>query len=324
MNIGIIGAGKIVEDSHLPVLTNLKGVNLSWIFDVNTERVQEIGNAYGVNTVNKVSLQEAIGTIDHCLVAIPYGVRNEYYDYLSNQNIKLYVEKPLAFSSQELEQLQQGFGAGVTAGFQRRYYQSVNYLRSIVRKGVFGALKGVQYIQGFYDLRSGGKGKFHTSAAMAGGGVIAESAIHGLDVLIYILEPERIALSSIQSLSDEGLDYHNDFQSEFLMAGRRLPVHCEISRLKALGNYFTFNFEHATVIMHFKPDAYLLVKRDGLAFHIDEILTKEKYATSIDEAFYLCWHDFFYPPAAISENDNGKALQLLTNWLEQIYAGINP
>lgn len=323
MQIGIIGAGKIVEDSHLPVLANMPSLETSWVFDLNSERANAIAKVYDADSLDKEELKVRLPALDFCLVAVPYGVRKEYYDLLKSSNARIYLEKPYAFSLTELEDLNQSFGEKMAVGFQRRYYQSVNNLKSIIREQFFGRLLCVTYVQGYYDLRSGGKGKFHTDVALAGGGVIAESAIHGLDVLVHLLEPTHIQLKSINCLAEGGMDYDSQFLSEFLVSGHNVEVKCEISRLRPLGNYFELNFEHATLSMNFKPDAYILVKKNNSVFHISEDVAKEKFAVTIDDAFYLCWEDFISTGEKYGKTAKTTALQLLTGWLEDIYNGIN-
>lgn len=323
MHIGIIGAGKIVEDSHLPILANMPSLNTSWIFDLNGERAKEMAKAYGADPVVIEELKVRLPSLDFCLVAVPYGVRQAYYDLLKTCNSRIYLEKPYAFSMAELEDMNRTFEDKLAVGFQRRYYQSVNNLKTIVQEQFFGRLTEAKYVQGYYDLRSGGKGKFHTNVAMAGGGVIAESAIHGLDVLVHLLEPATIRLKSIRALAEAGMDYDSEFSSEFILSGEPVNVKCEISRLRSLGNYFEFVFEHAEVLMNFKPDAYILVKKNNTVFHISEDISQEKFAKTIDDAFYLCWEDFISCGKKYGKTAKTSGLQVLTKWLEDIYSGIN-
>ncbi len=57
--IGVIGAGKIVENNHLPVLKNINNINVEWVYDTNSVRSKLLTSMYGVPSVSGADWEKA-------------------------------------------------------------------------------------------------------------------------------------------------------------------------------------------------------------------------------------------------------------------------
>src|SRR3989338_5938578 len=76
--LGIIGAGKIVEDGHLPVLANLSEIKVNWVSDSNDERSKLLSKMYAVPYKPLDLAMKSLGDLDLCLIAVPLGARKSY------------------------------------------------------------------------------------------------------------------------------------------------------------------------------------------------------------------------------------------------------
>ncbi len=325
--IGIIGAGSIVETNHLPAIKSVEDLEIAWIYDRNQRRTDLLSKMYGIGSCGEDTLQGAVAEVDICLLAIPYGVRKPYIDLCRQLEKSMVIEKPFAFSVEEHLSYCSGFKAWqISVNFQRRYYHSVMALREVIRSGIFGKLKAIRFTQGYFSLK-GGSG-YLSDASLSGGGVIAESAIHALDIILHITGASDVGLDSLKTISVRGIDYDSVFDSWLETGNSRIPVHCEISTLQNLDNGLELQFEQACLFSELSPDSEILVRGQGR--HSPGFTLQgydpggaNKGARRINEAFLSFWKQVAGAMQDEQVNPTSAAQCLLTTqWLEPIYQKI--
>lgn len=82
LTLGIIGAGDIVAKAHLPTISTLEDVSVSWIADRDLQKARSLGRAFGINGCLAVESERELPMADVVLLAVPYGARDEFYSYL--------------------------------------------------------------------------------------------------------------------------------------------------------------------------------------------------------------------------------------------------
>jgi Predicted dehydrogenases and related proteins len=324
--VGIIGAGKIVENSHLPVLKNLENVIVEWIYDVNPNRSKLLSAMYGIRPLFK-NWEQEIKSIDVCAITIPYGVRIPYLKAASVINRSVYVEKPFALSVKEHTDTASLFNPyQIAIGFQRRCYKIVNELKQIISSGIFGSLQSIDFRQGYFSLK-GGQG-YLSDVKLAGGGVIIESAIHSFDQILNFTDAIDVHVEKMKFLQKNNIDYDSTIESFIITSSGKIPVVSEVSTLKNLSNGLTLTFDTAIIKCKLTPDATInFYSRQGSkqAFRIDKIPgEKHSFATNVNTSFLMFWSNFLQALDEERENFTSASSSLLTTkWMEKIYAGIN-
>jgi predicted dehydrogenase len=319
-NIGIVGAGSIVESVHLPVLKSFSNVHISWIFDLNTTRLFEITKMYGIKSIHFIS-EDNINEIDCCLIAIPIGARNNIYNLLEGKSKKIYVEKPFATTRLMHEELILRLGDDVHVGFQRRFYPWVKIVKEIVCSKLFGSLNRVKFNQGFFNIKSGSS--FIGDKSLSGGGVVIESAIHGLDLINYIINPIYIELLEINATSIDGIDYHN-LGKIALRNGvdNNVIIDYEISCIMNFLNGFEFEFENCTLMIDFSPIGNLRVV-DKLNQQFSFGFFSVNDATNnqiVMDSFKQCWELVLSDDLSLqNEKTNAKGSLNTTEFIDKIY-----
>jgi predicted dehydrogenase len=326
LRIGIIGAGKIVEDAHLPVLLNLPGVRVAWITDANPARLDLLSRMYRVPALQVDDAVNAIGDLDVCLIAIPIGVRGPYLDACAAANVAVYVEKPFARSRQEHEKLASLFPEHALAiGFQRRFYRTAALMKRVVSECVFGDLDSIELAWGGYSLKSGGAGRHITDSKLSGGGILIESGIHALDHVLHTAAAEAVRVERVQAISFEGMDYDSVVQSTLTGPCGTVPVKSHVTRLTNLNQGFTFRFENAVVSHGLGPAGPVRVSPRGPAessdaLHLDVGEPDRDSAETVNQAFFLCWSEFLEGVRSKSATTvSASASKLTTGWIEDIY-----
>ena len=136
--VGIIGAGKIVEDIHLPILRNIKGIRVSWISDIDKDRLKLISKMYQVPSLLTPQAICELNQVDLCLIATPLGTRQSYLEACAQAGIAVYAEKPFAEDVAQHQYYCSLFpDDSLAAGFQKRFYQTTSIIREIVKTQIF-------------------------------------------------------------------------------------------------------------------------------------------------------------------------------------------
>ena len=326
--IGIIGAGSIVEGNHLPAILSLDGAEATWIYDKNPARMALVSRMYGIRPLEGRLPADALGEVDICLLATPYGVRRPYIDLCREMGKALVVEKPFAFSKEEHMAYCSGFEEWeIAVNFQRRFYRSVGTIRQMISARMFGGLRSARLLQGNFSLK-GGSG-YLSSVELAGGGVIAESASHSLDILLSVTEAREVCVQQLKSLQLSGLDYDTVFDSEIVGPAGKLPVHCEISTLRNLANGLYLEFDNAMVSCDLSPGGTLFIRDPGnqrILFSLSGESEQEgcpASATAVNKAFLAFWRAFLDGLRQRRGNRTSASSAVLTSaWLEEIYKKI--
>ena len=326
--VGIIGAGAIVESSHLPVLKTLAGAEPAWIYDINIRRKEVLSSMYNVRAIDENELAAAIGSVDICLLTIPYGVRSSYIRMIADAQKALYVEKPFALSVKEHNEYCSMFEPyKLAVGFQRREYASVQALSAIVSSGIFGRLNKITFQQGNFTLK-GGTG-YLSDAKLSAGGVIIESAIHTLDQLLLITAATGVSLNKLTSLSKNGIDYDSVFTSGLHTETGGIETECRVSTLRNLDNGIKFFFDNAIAETNTSPEN--LIKVTGIYKTVNNFSISPYQsdlnvsgARSVAQSFAFFWERFMEGIEKKEVNiTSGVKSVLITDWMEQIYNKIH-
>ena len=329
MKIGIVGAGKIVEDAHLPVLRTLPDVSIAWISDQRAERRDLLSEMYRIPTITPEGALQQIQDVDVCLIAIPFGARRDYLERCIECDKAIYIEKPFARSEGEHAALMARLPVHkIAVGFQRREYHCAQTLHRIIDSGMFGELQSIQLTEANFTLSCGGAQSFRTSASDAGGGITIESSIHSLDLIQYVTSAIDVKTHQVKAIVRDGIDYQVQCETRLRLPGNRdIPVSVFISRLKSLPDVFHFHFEHATVALPGKPQLPLLIKTRSTeaGWHTivpDEFVPAAAY--NINAAFVLFWERFLRGLEYAQPNLTSASTSVLTSrWVEQIYHSIS-
>jgi len=133
IKIGILGIGKMGQN-HLRILSMLKNVEVSCIFDVNPDLLQKISKEYGISSTT--DLCAALEGLDAVIIATPTSTHYEYFKLCVDRVKNIFVEKPLAESydeALEMKALAEQHNAFVQCGFIERFNPVVTELKRIIQ-----------------------------------------------------------------------------------------------------------------------------------------------------------------------------------------------
>lgn len=321
LTIGVVGCGGITAKTHLPVLKAMEDVRIVWVTDSRPSQAVRLGNAFRVPVVDLPDDLNQLPAADVVLLAIPYGVRAPYYDALARRSESaVYIEKPFARSRGELEALVSRFAPWrIGGGFQRRALAPVWTLREVVETGMFGALREVRYGFGKMGSTSGGA---HPDVRVSGGGMLFESAIHGIDALLFITQAKTAQVSQVEMIQDGGFDLHTTARvSLALESGRRVECTLAVSCLEVVPNGLEFVFDSASVGLNVFGDGALSVRPYGRTARYQLTDVDRQRPVGSYETAYENWRSFLDGFRQRRANWTSAAESLLTaEVIEALYA----
>ena len=199
IKIGIIGCGHQGQN-HLRAIKELspQEAEVRAICEVNEERLEGAktlvpqASAYG-------DYKEifAGGGLDMVVVATMPNTHLEITEFALEAGANVLCEKPLALNLGEVEKMLETadrVGKGIQIGLQRRFYPSSLYLHELVKSGKAG--KPVYCKVWGRHLNPPWWGP-HYNRSLSGGGVLASTLVHSLDLSLWIGgSPEPISVSA--------------------------------------------------------------------------------------------------------------------------------
>ena len=247
LSVGIIGAGEIVTNGHLPVLKALSQFRVEWITDADAEKAGSVARAYGVRAITLPANPGDLPPVDIFLLAIPFGARGPYYSAFESRGSALYVEKPFARTVKQHREIcapRQPFQ--IACGLQRRSSGTAQLMRRVVEGGLFGKLQRMSFEFGKRGRIS--TGSHQSKLALAGGGLLFEVGVHGVDACLFIAGARAIEVHSANMVVEQGFDIHTDCLLTIERRnGDRVEAQFKVTCLEDTSERVHCTFEHATV-----------------------------------------------------------------------------
>ncbi len=291
--IGVLGAGRVSRDMHLPVLRNMPDVSVCWICDQDKERARGLAKAYGVPSA--FERIEECSDVDVVLVAIPVGARRGVMDHVFKRGWHAFCEKPFAASLSEYDEYVRKSGetrVALGVGLLRRYGPGVMLGKEIVGTGIFGPIRRIWGSEGSRTKRTGqGADWYMTDAKSAGGGVLMETGSHLVDQLCTILQVAEYELECCRQKRNGELEFETLFSgvvSNDSQENIRLMFH--VSRLEDLYNGIFIEFPNLILKcgLFFEEEVeFLSPKGEPVA-----IVHAPGGARTLNQALYCEWQDF--------------------------------
>lgn len=120
--IGIVGLGNIAQKAYLPILANHPRIDSVGAFSPNVSKRQTICQTYRMTAF--ATLRELASSIDAAFVHSSTETHYDVVSYLLEQGVDVYVDKPLASTLDEAEQLvelAERLDRKLMVGFNRRF-----------------------------------------------------------------------------------------------------------------------------------------------------------------------------------------------------------
>ena len=189
LKVGIVGCGRVTEMRHLPVLSDIPGIEVAALADSDPERIKKIGRKFDIS--HRFSRFEQLISrpdLDIVAVCVPASYHAEIAVAALNKGKHLFIEKPLALSLDDCDAIIQNVRPGqhATVGFNLRYHRLVQKAQRLIIEGITGPIEAIRSIHtAFHETIPAWRQRRRT-----GGGVLYEQAVHHIDLWRLLLRSE--------------------------------------------------------------------------------------------------------------------------------------
>lgn len=202
MKYALIGCGRIATN-HIKAVMNNK-LELVAVCDVLPEKMEALLAKHGLENDEAIlrytdykQMVEEHPEIQLISIATESGLHAEIALYCIDHNINLIIEKPMAMSMTDAEEIIRRAEAQhvkVSACHQNRFNIAVQKLRKAVESGRFGKLS-----HGSIHVRWNRNKDYYTQAPWRGtwaqdGGALMNQCIHGIDLLRWMMGSEVVSV----------------------------------------------------------------------------------------------------------------------------------
>lgn len=202
MKYALIGCGRIATN-HIKAVLNNK-LELVAVCDVLPEKMEALLAKHGLENDEAIlrytdykQMVEEHPEIQLISIATESGLHAEIALYCIDHNINLIIEKPMAMSMTDAEEIIRRAEAQhvkVSACHQNRFNIAVQKLRKAVESGRFGKLS-----HGSIHVRWNRNKDYYTQAPWRGtwaqdGGALMNQCIHGIDLLRWMMGSEVVSV----------------------------------------------------------------------------------------------------------------------------------
>jgi predicted dehydrogenase len=178
IRVGVVGVGSLGQH-HARIYKRLEGVQLVGIYDADAARAREIGERYGVRVFE--TLEDLAAAVEAASVAVPTHLHHAVASALIEQGLHLLIEKPIAATTQEAEDLvrrAQQKGVILQVGHVERFNPVLAFLEERARAPRFIE---AHRLAPFPPLREG----LHPRGTEVN--VVLDLMIHDLEIILYLV-----------------------------------------------------------------------------------------------------------------------------------------
>lgn len=297
LSVGVVGAGTIAREMHLPVLSCMPDVEVQWICDVSADRARAAGNAYGIRNIVADSPAD-LPSCDAVLLAIPVGARDGYVDACGARGAAILAEKPFAVSAKKHRELIERFEPyQLGCAYMRRFYSSTLLLRHLVRTAPFGALLRIRISEGSRLTASRVDRSYLDDASQsASGGILSELGCHSLDAALFITGARGYEIHACEFACDGNVDRGITANIRLSESGHIPSCGVEleycVSWLDRQENTILLEFENSSVWTGVGPGAEVYMGTPQTPAEATRLMPARRGAITANQAFYLQWRSF--------------------------------
>lgn len=175
--IGIVGVGGWGKN-HARVLAELGC--LAAVCDSDSARASEVASRHGAKPYTSLDAMLAAERLDGCLVCTPTKTHAAVAKKVMERGVHTFVEKPLAFSSHECEEMMQAAKKSrviLTAGYIERFNPAVSETKRLIAEKKYGDLIMIE---------------FHRENRMPLNikdvGIIFDTSVHDIDTAMFLFD----------------------------------------------------------------------------------------------------------------------------------------
>lgn len=197
---GILGVGDVCEVKSAPAMQKIANSEVVAVMRRNGEKAKDYAARHRIATwyddADKLINDPNVNAI---YIATPPNAHKDLTILAANSGKPVYVEKPMALTTEECQQMIDACNQGevpLYVAYYRRRLPNFEKLKSLLEEGVIGDIRMVQLTMLktldpdiVANITSAMPENWRTNPEISGGGYFFDLAAHQLDYLDYVLGP---------------------------------------------------------------------------------------------------------------------------------------
>ncbi|MHB2018653.1 MAG: Gfo/Idh/MocA family protein [Candidatus Xenobia bacterium] len=209
IRLGVIGAGTMAQNFHLPAFARMPEVELVAICGSNAENRTACARQYGIPEVlSDYRRLLAIGELDAVVIATPNATHAEIAMQALRQGKHVLCERPTGMNAAETEAVEavwRASGCTFMQALPDRFEPESGLLRDYIRNGHLGQ---VRYMRAGVVLRSPAPEGWYTNRRVAGGGALMHLGQPLIDLLLWFQGFPEVARLSASTFYQQEHTHH--------------------------------------------------------------------------------------------------------------------
>jgi 1,5-anhydro-D-fructose reductase (1,5-anhydro-D-mannitol-forming) len=189
---GILGCGDVAERKGGPPLYQVEGSTLVAVMRRDAAKAEDFAERHGAKRAySNVDDLLSDSEINAVYVASTPDAHCEQVVQAADAGLHVLCEKPMAMSVAECRRMAEAChrnNVALMIAYYRRLYPNIQKVRQLLAEGAIGKVILARVNQtGYYNPAPGADGAWRIDAKVSGGGILAETACHRIDLLAYLL-----------------------------------------------------------------------------------------------------------------------------------------
>jgi len=296
---------------HLPTLLAMPEMQVAWLMDIDLQKAKRVGSSFEVPAMPLPADPGNAPHADIVLLAVPYGVREPYYEAFRQRQQALYIEKPLARTVQQHQRYCSWFARSqIAVGFQRRAWGAVRLLQQALESEAFGQLRRLSVQHGRPGQLTGSS--YSGDFRLAGGGMLFEVGIHWVDLALFAAGAKSAHLDVGRMIRRNTFDLHTEARFTIQTGvGKAATLDLLVSGLCQTRNGLEFECDHATLFLS-QVDGRISVEKAGVPLGIELTGRRASYPWSPFQMCHSVWKGLVQSLQTNSPNWTSASESLLT------------
>lgn len=214
LKIGIVGAGGIATDRHIPTFQQFQEVSVSHIYDIDAEKAKIVATEFGIEYVCD-TYEEMLEAVDAVIITTPNKFHAPYTIQALNRDVHVMCEKPMALSSEECDAMieaEERSEGVLHIAYHYRFMKEAIAAKQIIGQGIIGEPLVIN-IKAMRRRKVPGWGVF-TNKELQGGGSLIDYGCHLLDLAMWLagdVKPIEVNGTTYNRLSKDNHDIVNEW-----------------------------------------------------------------------------------------------------------------
>lgn len=188
LRIGIVGAGEIAVNRHIPALNLLhKRVMIMAICDIDIQKANRVATKFQIPFVS-TDYKELLTKVDAIIICTPNKFHSEIAVFALQANVHVFCEKPMALSKKECHAMLSTAHLTkkiLTIGYHYRFMKEAQGAKKLLDSGIIGKPLVVR-VQALRRRMMPNWGVF-TNKELQGGGSLMDYGCHLLDLALWLI-----------------------------------------------------------------------------------------------------------------------------------------